>query len=193
MNELDVEFVGSVLSLYDSLESHGIVLVYVGKFNHKITKMFTALTEDESDENQDSKTLKRRLYHSVVEILQNMTKHSTELFTEVKFGKGLFMLGKKKDSYYIITANKISKSQIPTLQSAVDEVNNATPEELKEKYKKQLKDGCISTRGGAGLGLIDIARKTENKLDTLFIPIDENHDYFIFQVQIDSNSSEIIL
>jgi hypothetical protein len=186
MNEIDVNFISSVLGLYDDLEDQGIILVYVGKFTHKITKMFTALTEDETDYHNESKTLKRRLHHSVVEILQNMTKHSTELFTEVKFGKGMFLLGKKHDTYYIYTANKIQKSEVNKLSTAIDLVNSSTQEELRELYKKQLRDGMISVKGGAGLGLIDIARKTGNILQYFFLPIDDLHEYFIFKVEVDS-------
>ncbi len=186
MKEIDVNFITAVLGLYDDLEDQGIILVYVGKFNHKITKMFTALTEDETDFHNESKTLKRRLHHSVVEILQNMTKHSTELFTEVKFGKGMFLLGRKDDTYYIYTANKIFKSEVPKLSQAIDLVNSASLEELREMYKRQLKEGMLSNRGGAGLGLIDIARKTGNILNYFFLPVDDEHEYFIFKVEVDS-------
>ena len=184
MKENDVSFVSSVLGLYDDLEDQGIILVYVGKFNHKITKLFTALTEDETDLNKESKSLKRKLHHSVVEILQNMTKHSTQLFTDVKFGKGMFLLGRKDDSYYIYTANKIYNEEIPKLTSALDSVNNATPEELKAMYKEQLRGGTLSNRGGAGLGLIDISRKTGSVLEYSFLQINDKEKYFIFKVEI---------
>ena len=74
------------------------------------------------------------------------------------------MLGKKDHSYYIMTANKVHIEDVDNLVFAINQVNDATKEELKEMYKIQLKEGSISERGGAGLGLIDIARKTGNKL-----------------------------
>jgi hypothetical protein len=53
-------------------------------------------------------------------------------------------------------------------------------------YKRQLKEGMLSNRGGAGLGLIDIARKTGNILNYFFLPVDDEHEYFIFKVEVDS-------
>ena len=181
------------MGIYNELEDNGISLVYIGKFNHKITKMFTALTGDETDMNNETKSVKRKLHHSVVEILQNMTKHSAQLFEDVKFGKGLFMLGKKNNLYYIMTANKVSCTDKDKLIPALEEVNNATHEELKLMYKTQLRDGHISERGGAGLGLIDICRKSGNKLAYHFLPLDKKHEYFILKVKVDAHDTKNIL
>ncbi len=184
-DKINKSFISSVLKLYDEFENQGISLVYIGKFNHIITKMFTAMSQEEMELNQDSKSVRRKLHHSVIEILQNMTKHSTRLFTTVKFGKGIFMLGRTDKAYYIMTANRIHKEDIANLETAILEVNEASPEELRKKYKAQLTGGKISDRGGAGLGLIDIVRKTGNKLNYLFLPIDDNHEYFVLKIKID--------
>ena len=39
--------------------------------------------------------------------------------------------------------------------------------------------GELSSKGGAGLGLIDIAKKTGNKFEYHFLPIDDNFSFFI--------------
>jgi len=53
-------------------------------------------------------------------------------------------------------------------------------------YKKQLREGKISGKGGAGLGLIDIARKTGNHLDYMFFPADDTTKYFVLKVRVDT-------
>jgi hypothetical protein len=172
--------------LYDSFEDHGISLVYVGKFNHTITKVFTALTSEDVENLNEAPKVQRTLHHSMIEILQNMTKHSDNMFHEISFGKGLFMLGKKNDAYHIITANIVDDKQEAQLREAIDELNSCTPQELKAMYKKQLREGKISGKGGAGLGLIDITRKTGNPLDYMFFPADEDKKYFVLKVKVDS-------
>jgi len=91
----------------------------------------------------------------------------------------------KKSIYYILTINKIHASKEEKIKKAIDCVNDATPEELNEMYKKQLKDGKIGEHGGAGLGLIDIARKTENKIEYMFLPINVAEEYFILKAEVD--------
>jgi hypothetical protein len=117
-----------------------------------------------------------------------MTKHSENMFQEINMGQGLFMLGKKNDAYHIITSNLVDAKQEVVLKNTIDSLNAATPLELKEMYKKQLREGKISGKGGAGLGLIDIARKTQNPLDYMFFPADVDKKYFLLKVKVDSET-----
>ena len=186
MRDFDSTFLSSLILLYDSFEEHGISLVYVGQFNHTITKVFTALTSDETEKHKESKTVQRTLHHTMIEILQNMTKHSDNMFHDVSLGKGLFMLGKKNEAYHVITANIVDNTQEQMLKDSIDFLNASSKEELKAMYKKQLREGKISGKGGAGLGLIDIARKTGNPLDYMFFPADNKNKYFVLKVSVDS-------
>lgn len=189
--ELDVRFIKSVLTVYDEMSNNGISLCYLGEFNQEITKMFTSMAEDEMDRKSEERRIKKKVYHVMVETLQNMNKHSDELAqdSDQQVGKGLFMIGQKDETYFVITSNRISKTKRPALESALDQVNNATKDELKQMYKTQIKGGTISDRGGAGLGLIDIARKTDERLDFQFLPL--NEDYYFFLLKVEINSTKI--
>ncbi|MFC2136629.1 SiaB family protein kinase [Bacteroidota bacterium] len=183
--KLDVGFIKSVVTLYDELKSNGITLVFMGEFNHEITKMFTTMSERELGRKKEEPKITRKVYHVMVEILQNISKHSDEITgIENNIGNGLFLIGNKKSTYYIITSNKVSNDKIDDVQSALIQVNSLKKEELNELFKKTMKEGKISDKGGAGLGLIDIARKTGNKLEHTFLPLDEKYSLFILKVEI---------
>ncbi|MFP4288790.1 MAG: SiaB family protein kinase [Bacteroidales bacterium] len=184
--KLNVGFVKSVLNVYDEMSENGISIVYLGEFHHQITKMFTSMAEDDMDRKDEEKSTIRKVYSVMVETLQNMSKHSDEITDKYNIGKGLFMIGKKNDTYYIITSNKVTNSKKIDLEKAVIEVNAASRDELKEMYKKQITEGRISDKGGAGLGLIEIARRTRNKLVYQFLPFDENTQFFLLKVEINA-------
>lgn len=184
--KLNVSFIKSVLNLYSELLGNGISIVYLGDFSHEITRMFTSMTETKMDKKSEKRKVKMRVYHAMVETLQNINKHSDEIWEDDNIGGGLFMIGNKDDTYYVITSNKIHVSKIDGLRSAIDEVNNATPEELKAMHKKQMREGRISNKGGAGLGLIDIRKRTGSMLEYHFIPNDEETQIFIFKVEINA-------
>lgn len=188
--KLDVSLIKSVLTVYDELVTNGISLVYLGEFNHEITKMFTSMAEDDMEKNNEKMTVIRKVYHVMVETLQNMNKHSDELADAGNIGKGLFMIGKKEECYYIITSNRVSKEKKDALETALELINTSTKDELREMYKKQIKEGKLSTKGGAGLGLIDIARKTTGKHDYQFIPFDDDDYFFILKVEINTKDYE---
>lgn len=182
--KLNANFIKSVLTIYDELLNNGINLVYLGEFNQDITKMFTSMAEDDMDKQNEERAIKNKVYHVMVETLQNLNKHSDEIAKNKYTGRGLFMIGKNPESYYIITSNKVTEEKKIQLDKALIRVNSATPEELKEMYKHQLKHGKLSEKSGAGLGLIDMAKKTGQALDYHFIPHDGTDFFFILKVEI---------
>jgi hypothetical protein len=184
--QLNTKFTKSVLTFYDEMVNNGISLIYLGEFTQEITKMFASMAEEDMIKNQEELTTQRRVYHVLVETLQNMNKHSDSL-SENHIGKGLFMIGKDLSYYYVITSNKVRKDRSPILRGMIDQVNNASKDDLKTMYMQQIKFGQISDKGGAGLGLIDIARKTGEKYQYHFIPLDNNYDFFMLKVRVKVN------
>jgi hypothetical protein len=185
----DINFIKSVLSLHDEMASNGFSLVYEGEFSHEVMKMFTAMAERDMDKSNEEKSVKRKVFHVMVECLQNMTKHSDDQDDEEKVGNGLFIVGKKDDIWNVITANKIKNEKIEDLKSSIDYINSLGKDELNALYKKQIREGSLSDKGGAGLGLIDVARKTGRKLDYQFLPLeDKKNFFFLLKVRISSKT-----
>ncbi len=182
---LSFNFIKSISNIYDEMIENGFSLVYLGEFSHEITKMFTSMAESDMEKNSEERSVQRKVYHVMVETLQNMNKHSDEI-KERNIGNGLFIIGKKHDIYYVITSNKVAKNHKDHLEKALISVNSASAQELKEMYKRQIKEGSLSNKGGAGLGLIDIARKTGETLNYQFLPLDEESYFFILKVEINS-------
>ncbi len=183
--DIDPHFVIAIEIIYDNLISNGINIVYIGKFNHNVIKMFSSMAEEDMEKGTLDYTTRKRVYHAIVEILQNMARHSDEISDKSVVGSGLFMIGKKGKKYFIITSNKIKQSSIPKVEKSLQLINNASIEELDEMHYDQLKNGKLSEKGGAGLGLIDIARKTSKKILYNFIPINKHYSYFLMKVVID--------
>lgn len=182
---LTFNFIKSISNIYDEMMDNGFSLVYLGEFSHEITKMFTAMAESDMEKHSEERSVQRKVYHVMVETLQNMNKHSDEI-KDRNVGNGLFIIGKKADTYYVITSNRVAKKHKDKLEQSLITVNSASIDELKEMYKKQIKEGRISEKGGAGLGLIDIARKTGEPLNFQFLPLDDDYFFFILKVEINA-------
>ncbi|MBP5135005.1 MAG: SiaB family protein kinase, partial [Paludibacteraceae bacterium] len=187
----DINLIKSVLSLHDEMASNGFSLVYEGEFSHEVMKMFTSMAERDMDKSNEDKSVKRKVFHVMVECLQNMTKHSDDVDRNDGVGNGLFIVGKKDGYWSVITANKILKEKIEGLKASIDNINSLNKDDLNALYKKQIREGSLSDKGGAGLGLIDIARKTGRQLDYQFLPLEDKTNYFfLLKVRIDSKPDE---
>jgi hypothetical protein len=68
-------------------------------------------------------------------------------------------------------------------------LNNFSQEELKTLGREKLKKGNLSDLGGAGLGLIEIARKSGSKIAFDFEEYDESYHHFFMSLKLSSSPS----
>lgn len=180
----DLIFIQTILS--DEMISQGFPLVYKGPLNHETMKFFTNMAEEKISKRCSNTSVKRKVFHVMVEMLQNITRHSAD-FDEEGSGNGIFVIGERKDYYYVITGNVVRSSEVNNLEEAIEELNKLDKSELDNLHKKQIKSGELSFKGGAGLGLIDIIRKTGEKYAYQFIRLDETFHFFVLKATIHFN------
>ncbi|HEY4788949.1 MAG TPA: SiaB family protein kinase [Bacteroidales bacterium] len=181
-NKKDVKgFLEFVYEFYKSMKEHEITLVYEGEITHQITKAFTSLTESNMAKEEENNSVQKKVFHVMVECLQNISKHADDFGTnEYMFsGRGIFLVAKGKDDYTVTTGNAVENNKIQELKKLLELVNSLEKDELTELYKKQIKEGRLSDKGGAGLGFIDIKRKTGKNLDYHFLPINDETSFFL--------------
>jgi hypothetical protein len=163
-----------------------INLIYEGEVTHQITKAFTALTEENMAKDAEPNSLQMRVFHIIVESLQNISKHAQNLkgMREDMKGIGTFLIAKSITDYFIIAGNLLHNDDKAQVQELIDRINELDKEGLKKLHKEQMKQGKLSERGGAGLGFIDIARKSGKPLSYEFRPITDDTSFFILTTQI---------
>ena len=174
-------FLEFVYDFYQTMKTHEITLVYEGEITHQLTKAFTSLAESNMAKEEESGNVQRKVFHVMVECLQNISKHADDFaINDFQYaGRGIFMVSKGETEYSVTTGNALDNSRVEELKTMLDRINSMEKEELDELYKKQIKEGRLSEKGGAGLGFIDIKRKTRNKLEYHFLPIDEKISFFL--------------
>lgn len=155
--------------------------VYHGMFNEEVNDFILSFVEINLDSASPSAKIKKRVYHIMVESLQNITRHKEN--GSLKRHSG-FLIQRKDGSYFITTANVIQNSAIPDLREKLETVNKLDKGELKAYYKELLQQGGFSDKGGAGLGLIDIARKSGNKLSFAFNELNDDFSEFYMQAKV---------
>ncbi len=170
-----------VYDFYVKMKKNNIHLAYEGEMTHQITKAFTSLTESSMIKDEDDNAVQKKVFHVMVECLQNVSKHAgnrNNIITS-KDGRGIFMISKGELEYNVTTGNIISNDKIPELTKMLEKINSLDKEGLKKLYKQQMREGRLSEKGGAGLGFIDIARKTGQKLIYSFLSINEERSFFV--------------
>jgi len=168
------------------------VLYYKGNIDPDVINRVLDSAEEKLSGAKEQSKLRKRVYNVLVESLQNLYHHADKVpldFTEQSSDKFAIIALKKTDKgYNIITGNFIQSKNVEKLEEKIIRINRATHEEIKELYKFILNHQRISEKGGGGLGLVDIARKTGNKLGYTFKPYDERYSFFYLDVVVDEEN-----
>ncbi|MGD1844338.1 MAG: SiaB family protein kinase [Salibacteraceae bacterium] len=158
-----------------------ILMIHRGDFNQDTFIPVLRMIENNMRDKLDKYSLKRMVYHVMVELLQNIYHHGKVIDDR---RDGIFIVS-AADSHYLIQAgNFIDNSEIEDFQRQLEIVNRLGRDELKELYKKTLAEGKVDEVNGAGLGLIDIRRDTTNPLEFTFLPIDDSTSFFSVSVRV---------
>jgi len=125
-----------------------------------------------------------------VEQVENMMHYSEEKErvdradnSHLEIAMGTFILGSQNNSYFIQTGNIIKNSCIVLLKNRIDYLNTLDKNEIRQYYKQQIKtDNNNPESRGAGIGLVEIARRATSKIDYEFIPHNNDVSYFTMHV-----------
>jgi hypothetical protein len=152
-----------------------IFIIHKGDFSQHTIVPILRMIEDNLHGNKEKGGNRKKVFHALVEILQNVTKHALEANN---IREGIFMMGKRDDQFLVYTGNYIYNNKIEMLSEHIDNLNNMTKEELFELYKLTLHLGTSTSSGDAGLGLIDIARDSSEKLQYQFTHCDDKKSFY---------------
>ncbi len=171
-----------IVSFHQSMQSEDLVLVYEGEFNQEVTKSVLAMTERNFDSEGLDSGVKKKAYNIMVEVLQNICKHQ---FVDSEIQKNaIFLVGENEEDVFITSGNLIKNHAIAALTEKINLINSKDKEGLKELFKQLRLNSTISDVGGAGLGFVDMARKSENKIEFQFDEINADVSYFILLCRI---------
>jgi len=175
-----------IFDMHQMMLKNNVILVYEGEFTQEITKSVLAMAERNMDSIGEESGIKRKVFNVMVECLQNIVKHGDEYISdEINISTAIFMIGKHKNSYIITSGNPIKNEQIDELTKKLDEINSLDKDGLKKLYKEIIKGGSgLTNKGGAGLGFVDMARKSGQKLEFGFEPIGDGHSFFSLKTTV---------
>jgi hypothetical protein len=164
-----------------------LTLAYYGSFSDSITDKIIELSEDFLDKTNLGK-FKNKVGFLVAECFQNVTRHGNlkdpgKLFSQ---SKNAFFIRIKNNICYVSSVNSVSNEIIPRLSQKIEHLNRLDKKSLDHLHKMVLEEGSLSEKGGAGLGLIEMARKTGQKLYYSFEPISNSHSYFYIMIFLGS-------
>lgn len=166
--------------------SRHLILVYEGEFTQEVTKSVLAMAERNMDSFGEQSSIKRKVFNVMVESLQNIVKHSDDVKSDDNktLHSAIFMIGKSDTDYIITSGNPVKNEKVATIQQRLEKINSLDKDGLKSLYRDIITNAEISDKGGAGLGFVDMARKSGNQLEFSFKPINQDYSFFSLKTSV---------
>ena len=171
---------------YSKLNGGHVLVAFKGSITTDLINNVLEQIEEKMDSVDEQAKVRKKLYNVLVESLQNLYHHVEDLPASLKSDLeskfGVLVVARENNAYKISTGNFISSEKIKFLKDKIDKINSLSKDELKDMYKFILNHQKLSAKGGGGLGLVDIARKTGNKLEYTFQHYMD--DFYFFNLDV---------
>jgi predicted ATPase/serine phosphatase RsbU (regulator of sigma subunit)/tRNA A-37 threonylcarbamoyl transferase component Bud32 len=177
-----------LLSFRKLLIENNIVLSFEGKMSQGVLIALVETLKERLATNTDDATqhIIRKIYGVFVELAQNIQNHSLEkvLINQQKIGVGIIVIREDEGKFIITSGNKLLNVDAEKLRSYCDMVNALGEDELKKMYKEKLRMARQQDVVGAGIGLIDIIRKSNHPIVYTLQAVDETTQFFTLSVTL---------
>lgn len=142
---------------------------YEGALTSEVRIQLTDLVQAVALANIGKRTNVKKLCGIAIELLDNAQRYCSN-------GSVHFTWELQQEQLVIRIENRAAERDAQRLVSIIEEVNNMRPEELADAFRAQLTNGEFGEKGGAGLGFMDIARKTKRPIHAVIEPLPDG-DY----------------
>jgi len=134
--------------------------------------------------------LRKKIVNILIECMENIYKYTKlnipEGYSNINF-QSIVSLEKTNNSFIISAGNTILNSDIEKLKGRIEKVNSLDKEGLQHYYEEIISNGEISDKGGAGLGIIDIAMKSGKPIKYKFTNESEKLSFYELRIEISEN------
>jgi anti-sigma regulatory factor (Ser/Thr protein kinase) len=165
---------------------------YRGPFLEKFTNTFLDISQGTGNQVQTDSGLGKKMSFVIVECFQNILKHAEnrESIGHLMEDEGMFSFKNIEGAFVLNSINVVNNPEAEKIETLVSRVNSLNEEDLKQYYLENLKNNTISERGGAGLGLIELARKSKQKIHYKIEDLSNGYSHFHQQITLKKSDQQ---
>ena len=185
--------IDGVLGYYNLIKDNNIIIIYNGPIWSEVVEDIGLTVKKRLEIDDLPLTISQSVFSVFVEQMYNIVHYSVEReqFQAPESGKaydvasGVFILGAKDKHYYIQCGNKIRNEQSQLIKERIDYLNTLDKPGLRKYYKERMRaEDDNPDSKGAGIGLIEIARRTSGKMEYQFMPLEDGYSFFTLYVTV---------
>ena len=163
-------------------DSSVLLYAHLGNFNPSKIDCAIRTVEDGLLNAGAKRTGMKRTCHALIECLQNILNHSAQDENGRMNAFAIVLSGQESDE--IVCGNLVLSNEIASLDAKLKSLMSLSKSEIRKLFIETLCNVDFDSKGGAGLGLMTIAKKVNGQIDYSLRPLDNHFGYFIIDLTI---------
>jgi hypothetical protein len=172
-------------ALFNGLEGDRFTFIHAGDLHDSHTARLIELGEAAMEGVAAPRAARQRLAYVMVEAYQNIIRHRAPLAPDLARGNGrsIFMVRCHEGAQQVVAVNPLHRAELPELERSLKDIAGLDAQGLKERFLRRLGTEGHRARGGAGLGLIEMARRSGQDLRHDVRDLGPEHVLFLLQAR----------
>lgn len=178
----------NLMELSHQLRSNQVMICFSGPFSHAIIEDLGKAVRQFMESANEPQAAVMDVFSVYIELSQNVRNYTGRVFgNDADAGQAIIVIGREGEHYVIGSGNVVARKDIDPLLERVEALRGMDATALRRLYKQTLRERPEPQPGedaGAGLGLIEVARRASQPLDYAVHDLDDGRAFFSLQVVI---------
>ena len=172
---------------FELMNNDNIMISYRGIISGDIISSILQFTDVKFREMQTTPFIRKKVIGILIESLQNVFHHALKNMDcdeSQLCNQSMLMIGKCPGGFFVATGNRINIDKAEYMQQKIDKINAMSRDELNFNYRNILVNKLKESNTGSGIGMIDIARRSGQKIEYNFKNLDGESCFFSLKVNV---------
>lgn len=177
-----------LLQVQSALRNNGILISFAGRLSQSLIEEYGAAVKSylETEERPQNEVF--QVFSIFIEQTQNIKNYCSVKNDSLNYDaislSCIVTIGKTDNGHFICSGNLVEQKDLEPLTAKIDQLITMNKAELKQLYKETIRKEIQNDAGGAGVGLIDIARKAKEPLEYSITKLDDNLSFFTLKAVV---------
>lgn len=163
----------------EEITREGVMICFNGTFVHSIIEELGNALRRYLHEQEEKKSSALDVFSVYIEQAQNIRNYlARKHFADASLASAIIVIARRGDHYVVSSGNVVDGEDQAALAARLEQIRDADADGLRKLFKERLRSGARDPQGGAGLGLIEVARRCAEPLQYAFHPVKDGRSFF---------------
>lgn len=167
--------IATAVDIRSAMQASGVIMAYNGSVSDELMVTLADILKNRMEGLDDAKR-SRTVFSVFMEGMQNLIWHGRT----TNDATGMVCISQQDNEITIVCGNRIARADSVKLRETLEQLQSADKDTIRQLYRDGMSRSNEHEGPGAGLGLLEIARRASHPISFAFMDIDESHvDFFL--------------